>query len=186
VSCFHSDVVAAYALGALPPAEIAGVEAHLESCPACREEFESIRATTADFGAWPAEVLEPSPALWGRLVERIGGPSGAPTSPSTTTSSVQQPEWEQVGGGISCKILAMDTVNDRVSMLVRLEPGADYPPHTHAGVEELFLLDGELYIDDRKLFPGDYNRAEPGTVDRRVWTETGCTCVLVTSVRDRL
>jgi anti-sigma factor ChrR (cupin superfamily) len=61
-----------------------------------------------------------------------------------------------------------------------------YPPHIHAGVEELHRLDGELWIDDRKLFPGDYNRGEPGTGDSRVWSETGCTCVLVTSFRDIL
>ena len=29
-------------------------------------------------------------------------------------------------------------------MLVRLAPGAAYPPHRHAGVEELHLLEGEL------------------------------------------
>jgi hypothetical protein len=39
-------------------------------------------------------------------------------------------------------------------------------------------------IDDRKLYPGDYNRAEAGSVDRRVWSETGCTCVLITSYDD--
>ena len=33
-------------------------------------------------------------------------------------------------------------------------------------VEELHLLNGELWIDERKLFPGDYNRAEPGSVRR--------------------
>jgi len=71
-------------------------------------------------------------------------------------------------------------------MLVRLLPGVEYPPHTHAGLEELFLLDGELWINDRKLYPGDYNRAEAGSGDTRVWSETGCTCVLVTSTHDRL
>jgi len=73
-----------------------------------------------------------------------------------------------------------------VTMLVRLAPGVDYPPHIHAGTEELHLLDGELWIDDRKLYPGDYNRAEAGSSDRRVWSETGCTCVLTTSTRDTL
>ena len=71
-------------------------------------------------------------------------------------------------------------------MLVRLAPGASYPPHTHAGVEELHLLDGELWIDERKLFPGDYNYGAPGAGDERVWSETGCTCVLVTSTKDVL
>ena len=82
------------------------------------------------------------------------------------------------------KLLATDADRDRVSMLVRLAPGTDYPPHRHAGLEELHLLSGELMIDDRKLHPGDYNRSERGSVDRRVWSETGCTCVLVTSTRD--
>ena len=63
--------------------------------------------------------------------------------------------------GIWCKLLSTDAERDRVSMLVRLAPGTDYPPHIHAGVEELHLLDGELSIDDRKLHPGDYNRASP-------------------------
>jgi anti-sigma factor ChrR (cupin superfamily) len=71
-------------------------------------------------------------------------------------------------------------------MLVRLAPGAAYPPHRHAGVEELYLLDGELWIDSRKLYPGDYNRGEVGTCDQHVWSETGCTCVLLTSSEDIL
>jgi anti-sigma factor ChrR (cupin superfamily) len=93
-------------------------------------------------------------------------------------------EWEDVAPGISSKILSSDTELDRVTMLVRLAPGACYPPHTHAGVEELHLLQGELWIEDRKLYAGDYNRSEVGTSDVRVWSETGCTCLLITSPSD--
>ena len=71
-------------------------------------------------------------------------------------------------------------------MLVRLAPGASYPAHLHAGVEEMHLLAGELWIDDRKLFPGDYNYGAPGVRDKRVGSETGCTCLLVTSTNDIL
>jgi len=39
------------------------------------------------------------------------------------------------------------------------------------------LLGGELWIDESKLYPGDYTRGEPGGSDKRVWSETGCTCV---------
>src|SRR5207237_4266426 len=84
-----------------------------------------------------------------------------------------EPEWEEAAPGISVRLLATDAERDRVTMLVRLGSGVDYPPHTHAGVEELHLPDGELWIDDRKFYPGDYNRAEPGTADKRVWSETG-------------
>ena len=98
----------------------------------------------------------------------------------------KEPAWADVAPGISVKLLATDTEKHIVSMLVRLAPGAAYPAHTHAGVEELHLLEGELWIEDRKLHPGDYNRAPPGTGDERVWSETGCACVLVTSMRDIL
>ena len=69
-------------------------------------------------------------------------------------------------------------------MLVRLAPGASYPPHTHAGVEELHLLDGELWIDERRLVPGDYNWGAAGAGDDRVWSATGCTYLLLTSTKD--
>jgi DNA-directed RNA polymerase specialized sigma24 family protein len=131
------------------------------------------------------DVLSPTTFLWGAIAKRIVSESGLLpvfTAPQTWT----EPEWKEVSPGIACKLLATDEQRERVSMLVRLAPGIDYPPHTHAGVEELHLLHGELWIDQRKLQPGDYNRAEPGSTDTRVWSETGCTCVLITSPQDRL
>jgi len=102
--------------------------------------------------------------------------------PSSTLPA--KPEWDEVAPGIFCKKLATDTEKNCVSMLVRLAPGTEYLPHRHAGIEELHLLHGELMIDEKKLYPGDYNRAEVDSVDYRVWTETGCTCVLLTSTKD--
>lgn len=120
-----------------------------------------------------------------RLAERIAAESGGPLVPPPP-AQWSEPEWENVAPGISVKLLANDEEKHVVSMLVRLEPGASYPAHTHAGVEELHLLEGELWIDDRKLVPGDYNYGRPGEGDDRVWSETGCMCVLVTSTRDVL
>lgn len=132
------------------------------------------------------DILRPSRSLWERLAQRVAAETGAePLLPEPQEPSAE-PEWNEVAPGIFCQLLATDSGRDIVSMLVRLAPGTDYPPHSHAGVEELHLLDGELWIDDRKLHPGDYNRAEPGTADKRVWSETGCTCVLITSTRDVL
>jgi hypothetical protein len=130
-------------------------------------------------------VLRPTPSLQERLALRIAKETGQPpVLPSTPQWS--EPEWEQVAPGIECKLLATDTERHRVSMLVRLAPGASYPAHTHADLEELHLLGGELWIDERKLFPGDSNYGAPGSGDDRVWSETGCTCVLITSTEDTL
>jgi DNA-directed RNA polymerase specialized sigma24 family protein len=132
-----------------------------------------------------ADVLSPTNFLWGAISKRIVTSSGL-LPVATAQQDWHEPDWTQVAPGVECKLLAADEQRERVSMLVRLAAGADYPPHTHAGVEELHLLHGELWIDDRKLHPGDYNRAEPGTRDKRVWSETGCTCVVITSPRDIL
>jgi len=183
--CDQAELVSAYAVHALPASDVAAVEAHLSSCPQCRRELEPLRPVIDSFLSWPTDVLRPAASLQERLARRIAAETGGePVLPAARQWS--EPEWEEVAPGISCKLLATDAEKHRISMLVRLAPGGEYPPHTHAGVEELHLLDGELWIDDRKLYPGDYNRAEAGTGDKRVWSETGCTCVLITSTKDIL
>lgn len=177
----HADVVLLYALQALPAGEVAAAEAQLAACAACREELAALRPTIASFVDWPTDVLRPATPLWGRLAERIG--ADAATEPAVAWT---EPEWESVAPGIAVKMLASDFDRHRVSMLVRLDPKTHYPPHVHAGAEELHLLEGELWINERKLVPGDFSRAEGGTADHRVYSETGCTCVLVTSPKDVL
>jgi anti-sigma factor ChrR (cupin superfamily) len=182
--CRHNELTYAFAARALSTGEEEGARAHIAACPECQRELESLRSVLDSSAAWPTDVLRPAASVQERLADRIAGETGkAATIPA---SQWTEPAWEQVAPGIECKLLATDTPRRRVSMLVRLAPGARYPAHTHAGIEELHLLDGELWIDDRKLYPGDYNYGAPGAGDERVWSETGCTCVLITSTADRL
>jgi anti-sigma factor ChrR (cupin superfamily) len=183
--CEQNELTCAYSLQALPPSEVPAIQAHITLCADCHRELESLRSVVNRFVSWPADVLRPTTALHERLARRISEETGKqPVLPPVRRWS--EPEWEQVAPGIECKLLATDTERHRVSMLVRIAPGASYPAHTHAGVEELYLLDGELWIDGRKLVPGDYNYGAPGAGDERVWSETGCTCVLITSTKDTL
>lgn len=183
--CGQSEVTAAYAAQALPASDVASAEAHIAGCPHCRRELAALRPVVERLVSWPTDVLRPPTPLQARLAERIAGQTGREPVPPPAPQW-REPDWEQVAPGIECKLLATDSERHRVSMLVRLAPGARYPAHTHAGVEELHLLDGELWIDERKLLPGDYNYGAPGADDELVWSETGCTCVLVTSTRDTL
>jgi anti-sigma factor RsiW len=183
--CEQREATCAYALQVLPDSEGAAAEAHIASCPDCQRELESLRPMIDRFVSWPTDVLRPPSSLQARLALRIAEETGKePISPPAPRWS--EPERQQVAPGIECKLLASDAKRHRISMLVRLAPGASYPSHTHAGVEELHLLDGELWIDDRRLLPGDYNCGAPGADDDRVWSETGCTCLLVTSTNDIL
>jgi quercetin dioxygenase-like cupin family protein len=179
----HVDLVFLYAVRALPVEEVALVEERMTTCPECRQEMETLRPTVDSLSAALTDVLRPSSSLWERLAVRVAV-ARAEAPPLPTPPRWEEPEWKEAAPGISVKLLATDTDRNRVSMLVRLAPGTDYPAHRHGGLEELHLLDGELMIDDRKLYPGDYNRAEAGSMDRRVWSETGCTCVLITSYDD--
>ena len=181
----HVERVSLYALQALPAGEVPVVEAQIAACAECREDLEALHPIIGSFVSWPTDVLRPPTPLWDRLAQRIAAETGQErVSPAPRRSA--EAEWEEVAPGISVKLLATDAESHRVSMLVRLAPGTDYPPHRHAGIEELHLLDGELMIDDRKLNPGDYSRADAGSVDRRIRSETGCTCVLMTSSEDIL
>ena len=181
----HLDLVFLFVLQALPPREIASVEAQISSCGDCRQEIETLRPIVGSFVGWSTDVLRPPESLWGRLAKRIAGETAAPPF-VPPPEAPDKPEWEEAAPGIHVKILAWNADNDSVSMLVRLDPGTDYPGHRHACVEELHLLHGILKVDDRTLYPGDFIHSEAGSVDHRVWSETGCTCFLVTSAKDTL
>jgi len=181
----HLDRVYLYALQALPAAERAAAEAHISSCTDCQQELETLRPVVRSFVSWSTDVLRPSQSLWERLSHRIAKEAGIQPLP-VPAEVASKPQWEEAAPGIHVQILSRDEQRQSVSMLVRLDPGTDYPGHMHAGVEELHLLHGVLKVDDRTLHPGDFIHAEAGTVDHRVWSETGCTCFLMTSSKDVL
>lgn len=76
------DLLAAYALGSLEADETARVAAHLETCPACREELAAYEAVT-DMLATAVPLTTPPPALKTRLMAR------------TQTAVVPQPTRRQ-------------------------------------------------------------------------------------------
>lgn len=184
-ACELAEQSCAYALGALPASECSAIEAHLAACSRCAEELAALRPVLDALEARPQDLPRPSASLQERLARRIAADTGGdPVLPASR--QWPQPEWEEAAPGISCKLLATDADKRMVSMLVRLAPDTAYPPHTHAAVEELHLLAGELWIEDRLLRPGDYNLGHPGASDQRVWSEPGCICVLITSIDDKL
>ena len=63
--------------------------------------------------------------------------------------------------------------------MVRCEPGARFPAHTHEGPEFLFVLEGELVQGGRRLGPGWATVGAAGSVDDDVRSDIGCVFVLV-------
>ena len=63
--------------------------------------------------------------------------------------------------------------------VVRCEPGARFPVHTHERPEFVFVLEGELVQAGQRLGPGWASIAGARSVDEDVHSETGCIFVLV-------
>lgn len=68
--------------------------------------------------------------------------------------------WTAVSPGVEVSALCGD--REVVSMLVRFAPGASVPDHHHALDEDCYVLDGEMFLGDILLRPGDYQLAPAG------------------------
>lgn len=81
--------------------------------------------------------------------------------------------------GIRIKALRRDPATGRPpTFLLRFEPGASYPNHTHPAGEEVFVLDGEVRFGSVQLNAGDYLYTPPAGT-HAVFSRTGCTMLLV-------
>jgi anti-sigma factor ChrR (cupin superfamily) len=63
--------------------------------------------------------------------------------------------------------------------IVRLEPGARLPVHTHECPEFIYVLEGELTVGGQHLSAGWASVASVGSVHSDVHSELGCVFVLV-------
>ena len=63
--------------------------------------------------------------------------------------------------------------------IVRMEPGAQIPPHTHELPEFIYVLEGDLQLAGKNLTAGCVSVAAPGSEHTDVRSTHGCTFVLV-------
>ena len=81
--------------------------------------------------------------------------------------------------GISVKILRFDAAQRRPpTFLLKFEPGASYPNHTHPGGEEVYVLEGEVRCGATQLTAGD-SLYTPPNATHAVFSRTGCVMLFV-------
>jgi DNA-binding NarL/FixJ family response regulator len=96
-------------------------------------------------------------------------------------------QWGAIDiSGCQKKILFVDDREKSVTSIVRMQAGTQFPPHRHGGVEEVFILQGDLVVEGQPMKPGDYCRAEPATTHRESFTESGCIFLLKASQQDEI
>lgn len=156
----------------------------------------AVRETAARL-AFAAPPQSPPPALKARLWERLDREAGscpqvwkfwAADSPAALhVVRAGEGAWQTIGlAGIFVKKLYSDPERDSVTLLIRMEPGAEYPAHEHGGPEQCLVLEGDLRVGDLVLHAGDFQCAPAASIHDVSRTTGGCLLLIVSSQHDRL
>jgi quercetin dioxygenase-like cupin family protein len=105
------------------------------------------------------DAAEPSPNVWDRISARIDAMIAAR---DTLTIPADQGVWEAFAPGVTRKLLHVDAEGGWQSMLLRIDPGADVPPHAHPILEECLVLEGAFELDGETVRKGDLHLAFAG------------------------
>jgi anti-sigma factor ChrR (cupin superfamily) len=179
-----------YALGLLEEAEAAELRAHLEDgCPVCEAELQSVTEAAAGL-ALSVPALTPPQTLRDRVMA-AATPQVWKKWDQTKFAGLhvvrhEEGGWDTVRPGVHVKQLYVDKARDLATMLIRMDPGADYVPHRHGGPEQCLVLEGDLHDGNDVFHAGDFQCAAEGSRHGRQWTDSGCLLMIVSSLRDEL
>jgi quercetin dioxygenase-like cupin family protein len=170
------ETAALYVLGALPDEERTAFERHLvEGCGACQREVASFEPVVAALGEVPPAVAPP-PAVRARLLARLASP--------WILVRADEVGWARNSLGLETRPLYREASEGRATSLVRLMPGARHPLPRAAASLEVYLIRGDLTVQQERLGAGDYCAVAAAALEREPLSEGGCLFVLVTSEHD--
>lgn len=130
--------------------------------------------------------VAPPAGLRGRLLARMGAsttpisPYGTPSSEGSITLS-NEGKWTAVCEGVTRKSLYFDPQKNIATFLLRLDPGARLPAHSHGGTEQCLVLEGEVEDGELTLRAGDFQTLTPGSVHPVSRSKQGCLLLIVAS-----
>ena len=186
-----AEKLTSYVLGLLTNQERLTIESHLaEGCAVCLDELARCGQAMAELANTVWET--PAAALRQRLKEEIH-PKEAPLHPASpvifdedglSVLRTSEMEWKLVAKGLSVKVLFDDSARNMTTTIVRLDPETFYPAHQHKGIEEVFILQGELRVEGVQLRAGDFCLSQPDTVHQGSYSKSGCTMVVKSSKHD--
>jgi anti-sigma factor ChrR (cupin superfamily) len=190
-----AESAALYALGVLSETECSATEQHLaEGCAICQSEINRCCDLLATW-AQETEISAP-PSLRQKLLRSIRS--------QKDDSGKDQPEvllnrsgvkllrptrmnWNPgPSPGMWTKMLFNDTENDVSTLLLRMSAGSLYPTHRHRGVEEVYVLEGELQVEGMELVAGDFCVSQPESVHQSAYSKSGCVLMVKTSKHDEV
>jgi|SRR6476469_2117286 len=198
-SCF-CEIAPLYALDILEEEDRRVVEQCMAELPELEIELEEFQVGVAAIPYSLPDVAI-APGVKDRLFQRIANvetlyatclqpaaiappPIGPPIPPFTVRAGDVRWRNHPVPG-VTMARLSVDKAKREIVCLLRAEPGVTYPPHRHAAVEEIFMLEGDLEVDGEVYGRGDYIRSSPGSI-HSPYTSTGCMFFIRTSIDDEM
>ena len=76
--------------------------------------------------------------------------------------SNEQPWERSESDGFLVKVLRESADGTHRTWLMKVESGAYSPPHAHDELEQVLVLEGSFYDQDRTYGPGDFVTRQPG------------------------
>jgi hypothetical protein len=133
----------------------------------------------------PAPTSARASSAVGEYDER---PSRALVVPGVTIVRSESTRWapHPKHAGVHVRQLHRDPRSGLYSAMIKMDRGASLPARRHLAAEELVLLDGVATVGDSTLRPGDYLRAEVGTVSPLLHADEVCTLFVSGSENDEL
>ncbi|NJK75079.1 MAG: cupin-like domain-containing protein [Richelia sp. CSU_2_1] len=183
------------ALDTLDESERRALAEQLNASPELQSELATFEAAIAAI-AYTTPPIPVAPDLKDRLFQRI-----AELPPNPVESADLEPivadsiennlppfivrsrdvKWKPFRvPGISIGNLYIDKQKREITCLMRLEAGVIFPPHRHAGPEEIVVLEGDLTVEGERCDRGDYVRSVPGSA-HSPFTERGCLLLIKSS-----
>lgn len=182
-----AELASGYALCALTQAEARAFEAHLaEGCATCEAELHDYTHVLQAL-SFEADKVDPPSRLRDELLRRVSDDSESGTrdslvvkKPDLLTIRADEGVWENTGNpGIQIKPLFVDEENGLVTTLMKLAPGAQFPMHRHRGIEQCFVVDGDVLAGGDTLGPGDFHVAMQSSVHAPLESIGGALLLLV-------
>ncbi len=178
-----TELAALHGLRALD-GEDAAAMAHCGDCPFAKATLAAMgfEDTAAAITSTIFPPVAPSADLKGKIMARISPAESSQEEEGIHYIPSAKGEWQSLPGGkIQIKTLSDLPEAGHAVLLLEAAAGAVFFPHSHAGMEEIFLISGDLSTNGRTLGPGDYLRHAPGTHHEKATSDHGCRALLVTA-----
>jgi len=175
-----NDLLALTALTAIAPEELQSIEELAAASPEIEQELRSLQNVAATL-AYSQPSLTVPVSLKQRLFNRIQIEAEVL---DIMTNRLTELNWQKHPvPGLVMAVLNIDRDQKKISALIRAEVDVDYPLHSHATGEEIFMIEGELIDRGLSYKAGDHIYSAAGS-KHSPYAIAGCMFFVRTSLDD--